>query len=160
MKFKFLTLAFSAVVFFTASSIVQAQSMTEEVDLLQSLYGMEKKSLVSEFLGESVDSNFWTVYDAYEAERKELGKSRIDLLNNYAENYTKIKGDKADELVKQAESLSNKQNKLISSYTKKVRKVAGSEVAAQFYQIEHYLLSATRTEIFESIPFIGALKND
>lgn len=160
MKIKILKLMLFVATMMCSVTFIQAQSMTEEVDLLQSLYGMEKKELVSEFLGESVNANFWTVYDAYEMERKNLGKSRIDLLKNYAENYTQIKGDKADELVKMAESLSDKQNKLISSYTKKVRKVAGSEVAAQFYQIEQYLLSATRTEIFESIPFIGALKND
>ena len=158
MKNKNLTTALSAfLILFTVVS-TQAQSITEEVDLLQSIYGMEKKSLVSEFLGSTVDSSFWELYDAYEMERKDLGKNRIALLNDYADNYTEIKGEKADELVKKAESLNKNQNSLISKYTKKVRKVSGSEVAAQFYQIEHYLLSATRTEIFENIPFIGALK--
>jgi hypothetical protein len=160
MKTKILRTVFSTFLLLLSMISIQAQSATEEVDLLQSLYGMEKKSLISEFLGNSVNDSFWQVYDAYELERKALGKQRIDLLSNYAENYSRIKGEKADDLIKKAEGLNRKQNSLISKYTKKVRKVAGSEVAAQFYQVEHYLLSAVRAEIFENIPFIGTLKID
>jgi hypothetical protein len=144
----------------TISLSLNAQTITEEVDLIQSIYGMEKKSVISEFLGDSVGDTFWEVYDAYELERKQLGKDRIQLLSDYADNYTELKGEKADAMVKNAESLNKSQNKLISKYTKQVRKVAGSEVAAQFYQIEHYLLSATRTEIFENIPFIGDMRKN
>jgi len=123
------------------------------------LYGMEKKAVMSEILGITVDARFWTVYEAYELERKELGKDRIALLTSYVEDYGDIKGDKADELVKNAERLNKGQNSLIAKYTRKVRKIVGSEVAAQFYQIEHYLLNAIRSEIFENLPVIGEIKN-
>lgn len=147
--------------FFTVISItLTAQSMEEEVDLIQSIYGMEKKAVIAEFLGDAVNDEFWKIYNTYEGQRKELGKQRIDLLSDYANNYDSMKGDKADEMVRNAEKLGSSQIKLISQYTKKVRKVAGSEVAAQFYQIEHYLLSATRTEIFENIPLIGELRTN
>ena len=159
MKNKILNTLLSAVLLLVTLTSVQAQSATEEVDLLQSLYGMEKKALISEFLGNNVDDAFWNVYDAYEMERKALGKDRIDLLTSYVEDYENIKGEKADELIKKAERLNKAQNSLISKYTKKVRKIVGSEVAAQFYQIEHYLLSATRTEIFENLPVIGEIRN-
>ena len=137
-----------------------SQSVNEEVDLIQSIYGMEKKEVIAEFLGDAVNEDFWNIYDVYETKRKELGKQRVKLLSNYVDNYSQMKGDNADDMVKQAEKLSSSQAKLISQYTKQVRKVAGSEVAAQFYQIEHYLLSATRTEIFENIPFIGELRTN
>lgn len=160
MKTKTLKTVLSALLLLLSMISIQAQVATEEVDLLQSLYGMEKKALISEFLGSSVNDSFWQVYDTYEMERKALGKERIDLLSNYVDNYSGLQGDKADELINKAERLNKKQNSLISKYTKKVRKVAGSEVAAQFYQVEHYLLSAMRAEIFENIPFIGTLKKE
>jgi hypothetical protein len=146
---------------FTMTSMgINSQSMTEEVDLIQSIYGMEKKSVIDEFLGDSVNDEFWIVYDAYETERKILGKDRIGLIKSYAENYDSIDGAVADDMVKKAEKLNKDLTGLISRYTKKVRKVSGSKVAAQFYQIENYLLSVIRTELFETIPLIGELKTD
>jgi hypothetical protein len=159
MKTTLLSRLIIVIALLLSTTLTYSQSATEEVDLFQSLYGMEKKALISEFLGSSVDSGFWTVYDAYEMERKELGKDRIALLTSYVEDYGNIKGDRADELVKKAERLNKSQNSLIAKYTKKVRKVVGSEVAAQFYQIEHYLLNAIRSEIFENLPVIGEIKN-
>ena len=159
MRKRTLNTVISAFLLLLTLSSVQAQTANEEVDLFQSLYGMEKKAVISEFFGSSVDASFWTVYDAYEMERKELGKDRIALLTSYVEDYGNIKGEKADELVKQAERLNKGQNSLIAKYTKKVRKVVSSEVAAQFYQIEHYLLNAIRSEIFETLPIIGEIKN-
>ena len=159
MKFRTLNIILSGFLILFTWTSMDGQSSTEEVDLFQSLYGMEKKALISEFLDDTVSDSFWAVYDAYEMERKELGKDRISLLTSYVEDYENLKGDKADELIKKAERLNKQQNSLISRYTKKVRKVVGSDVSAQFYQIEHYLLSATRTEIFENLPVIGEIKN-
>ena len=48
------------------SAFGYAQSNKEEVDLFQSLYGMDKKSLVAEFIklqGAQKDE-FWKLYDA------------------------------------------------------------------------------------------------
>ena len=159
MKNRFLNTVLSTTLLILSLTLTHAQSATEEVDLYQSLYGMEKKAVLSEFLGNTVDEGFWAIYEAYEFERKELGKDRIILLTSYVEDYENIKGDKADEVIRKAERLNKDQNNLISKYTKKVRKVVGSDVAAQFYQIEHYLLNAIRSEIFENLPVIGEIKN-
>ena len=72
------------------SSIAFAQSTKEEVDIIQSVLGKEKKALVAEFLkleaGPKTDA-FWKLYDEYETERKALGKERIALLEKYASTY-------------------------------------------------------------------------
>jgi len=145
-------------IIFIASFSTNAQSMAEEVDMIQSLYGMEKKALIAEFLGDSVNDEFWSIYDAYEAERKSLGKERLNLIKNYVENYASIDGEVADGMVKQSEQLSSKLTGLISKYTKKVRKATDSKVAAQFFQIENYLLSMTRIQIMNNLPFLGEIK--
>jgi hypothetical protein len=38
-----------------------------------------------------------------------------------------------------------------------MEKAAGVKAAAQFYQLEAYLLSVIRASILENIPFIGEL---
>ena len=136
-----------------------AQSAQEEVDLIQSLYGMQKKEIVADFImleGAQKDA-FWKLYDAYEVERKELGMRRINLLSNYAENYGKLDDAKTDELIKEMNDLGLKNDKLIATYYKKMKKPAGVKAAAQFTQIEYYLLSTIRAKILEEIPFIGEL---
>lgn len=102
MKKTFLTLALAA---FAFSGI--CQSNKEEVDLVQSAFGMEKKAMVAEFIkleGTQKDA-FWVAYDEYETKRKELGKKRIDLLNKYAANYATLDDASTDQIVKEMISL-------------------------------------------------------
>ena len=66
--------------------------------------------------------------------------------------------DKLDEIMLEIIKLNAAQDKLIASYYKKIKKQCGTSVAAQFYQIEWYLLSEIRTAILENIPVLGDLE--
>jgi hypothetical protein len=142
------------------SCFVKAQSNKEEIDLFQSVFGMEKKAIVSDFLklDDAKAPAFWALYDQYETARKEHGKKRIELLQKYAESYATLDDAKTDEIMKEMIALGNEYDKLILSYYKKIKKTSGSKVAAQFFQLETYFQSMIRTEIFGNIPFIGELE--
>ncbi|PZX55585.1 hypothetical protein [Algoriphagus chordae] len=143
----------------TLSFPILAQSNQEGVDMIQSIFGMEKKEVVSEFIsleGFEADT-FWALYDEYETKRKELGKARLDLLEVYAETYDSMDEDTADDILKEMMRLQISNDKLISSYSKKIKKKINVKTAAQFYQIEGYVLSKIRTEILENIPVIGSM---
>jgi hypothetical protein len=140
--------------------LVSAQSNKEDVDFVQSIYGKEKKTIVAEFIkldGPQKDA-FWVVYDEYEGKRKELGKKRIALLEKYATNYATLDDATTSQIIKEMISLGAATDKLTATYHKKMEKAAGAKAAAQFYQLEVYLLSVIRATIFENIPFIGELK--
>jgi hypothetical protein len=62
-----------------------------------------------------------------------------------------------DSLIKEMTGLGLKNDKLIDTYYGKMKKAAGVKAAAQFVQIEIYLLSSVRVKIMENIPFIGEL---
>jgi hypothetical protein len=135
------------------------QSNKEDVDLIQSIYGKEKKTIVSEFIkveGAQKDA-FWKLYDEYETQRKELGKQRIALLERYANSYQTLDDATTDKLMTDMMSLSVKTDKLINTYYGKIKKASGVKAAAQFAQLESYLLSVIRASIMENIPFIGEL---
>jgi len=141
------------------TTVVFAQSNKEDIDFIQSIYGKEKKTIVADFIkleGAQKDA-FWKVYDQYEAERKELGKKRIALLEKYAAGYGTMDDAAISQNIKETAALGAKTDKLISTYHKKMEKAAGAKAAAQFFQIEAYFLSAIRVSILESIPFIGEL---
>jgi hypothetical protein len=142
------------------SGLALAQSNKEDVDIIQSVLGKEKKALVTEFLkleaGPKTDA-FWKLYDQYETERKALGKQRIALLEKYASSYGSTDDVQTDQLIKEIQSLQGKTDKLIIKYYGKIKKESSVKTAAQFYQLEAYFLSVIRATILNSIPFIGEL---
>ena len=146
---KLLSLVFMA--FFSLS--IFAQSNQDEIELMQSLYGMEKRDIVAEFieLSEVQEQEFWTLYDAYENERKELGKKKFQLLQSYVDDYGQVKPEDADNFMKQGIPLRIKSDKLTDNYYKKIKTRTDPIVAMQFYQIENYLADAIRMELLEDI---------
>ncbi len=150
---------FAAFLISLGSAVTFAQTNKEEVELFQSLFGMEKKAIVAGFvnLEGTAGETFWTIYDQYESERKTLGQSRIDLLVKYVESYNQLSDEKMDELVAEMVKQKTSTDKLMVTYYKKIKKASGSKAAAQFFQIENYFSSAIRLSIYESIPFIGEL---
>jgi hypothetical protein len=152
MKKTLLTTLMVALAFFAFS-----QSNKEEVDLVQSVFGMEKKAMAAEFIkleGAPKDA-FWVAYDEYETKRKELGKKRIGLLEKYVNGYSNMDDAGMDQITKEIISLQGETDKLIVTYYNKIKKGSGVKAAAQFYQFENYILSKIRAEIMENIPLIG-----
>lgn len=133
-----------------------SQSISEEIDLYQSMYGIEKKAIVKEFVQPKAVNKapFWEVYENYEVERKLIGKERIYLLEEFAEKYETMTNEESMAWMKKVISLDNKQDKLITNYYKKVMKVTSPIVAMRFYQLETYLITAIRFEILDAIPFV------
>lgn len=147
--------------FLFAIAAVFGQTNKEEIELYQSVFGMEKKAAVSEFIkleGEQATA-FWALYDEYETARKVNGQKRINLMSKYVDSYLDLDDTKTDELVAESIKINNEQSKLIQKYYKSMKKVAGSKAAAQFLQLENYFQSVIRITLMEGIPFIGELDN-
>jgi hypothetical protein len=150
MKTSFLLILLTLV----AISGLSAQSAKEEVDFMQSLFGMEKKALVTEFVRPDAAQKdaFWQLYDEYETARKELGKKRIGLLLKYEENFDNLNNELAGDLLKEILALQKQNDKLLASYVKKVRKASSPVTAMQFHQIEMYILSEIRVALAGGLP--------
>lgn len=138
------------------AAFANAQSNKEEVDLMQAAFGMDKKDAVAEFVkpSENQKAAFWKLYDENETQRKELGKQRIELLKQYADQYKTMTGEQADAWTKKVMDLQKKTDNLITTYYGKVRTATDGIVALQFYQMENYILAVIRAEILDNIPFV------
>jgi hypothetical protein len=138
------------------ASFAYTQSNKEEVDLIQAAFGMDKKVVVADFVKPSAAQKdaFWKLYDEYETQRKELGKQRVELLKQYADQYLTMTSEQADAWTKKVIDLQKKTDNLIVTYYGKVKTVSDGIVATQFYQIENYILTAIRAEILEAVPFL------
>lgn len=147
-----------ALVAILASVSINAQDIVqEEIDYIQSVYGMEKKMIVSEFLNldDATSEAFWGIYDAYEVSRKELGKKRIELLQYIDENNDSLTDEKADSWMKEIIKLRGNSDKLLKSYYNKVKKATNPILAARFFQIETYLRTAQSFAVQDALPVVG-----
>jgi hypothetical protein len=138
-----------------------AQSNKEDVDMIQAIYGKEKKDIVAAFIMPPADAKktvFWNLYDSYETERKALGQKRVTLLEEYVDAYDSLDDKTTDNIMKQTMELQKSMDGLIGTYYDKIKKSVGVKQAAQFYHIESYLLSATRIYILGNMPFIDNLE--
>lgn len=147
-------------VFFMTGLTSYGQSSKEDIDLIQSMYGKEKKELVGVYMSmpQSQSISFWAVYDQYEAERKAYGKARIALIDDYANVYDALTDEKAVELVNKKNALYNDFGKIQKKYFGKMTKIIGGKQAAKFIQLEDYLENSLRLSIQEEIPFIQEIE--
>ena len=141
------------------STCMFAQSNKEDVDLIQSIFGKEKKELVQVYMTipEAQSAKFWTLYDEYETARKKLGQERIKLIEAYATNYETLDSKKASDLVTKKFAWADKYTKFQQLYFTKFSAIIGGLQAAKFFQLEDYIENCIRVSIQEEIPFIGEL---
>jgi hypothetical protein len=140
---------------------VWGQQSSDEAAMIQSLFGSDKRNIVSEFVGVegTKRADFLALYDQYETSRKALGQKKFTVLNKYVKNYSSLSEAETEEVMAEIIQLTTGQEKLVVDYYKKIKKKCGVIPAAQFYQIEWYLLSEIRTAVLESIPIINKLEN-
>lgn len=136
-----------------------SQVENEDLQIIQSLYGKEKKEIVRAYLNlsEADFAKFWPIYEQYETERKELGKQRITNLTEYVNTYGTADDTKIDEMTLKAIKINSANDKLIAKYYGKVKKAVGAKNAAKFFQLENYFLLAVKESIWDNIPFIDEL---
>lgn len=134
-----------------------AQSNSDEVALLQSAFGMSKQEMVKNYmkLNETEATAFWTIYEDYEAARKEMGKKRIANIMDYANNYSKLTDEKAAQLINTSFSVQGEFLKLQQKTFKKISKSISPMRAAQFTMLEAFIENSIRAEILDEIPLIG-----
>ncbi|WP_296698157.1 hypothetical protein, partial [Algoriphagus sp.] len=122
----------------TVDAISQTMTIDDEITLIQSAFGKDKKMLVDAYmdLPDAIAPGFWTVYQAYEEERKSISRERMIIINDYLENFETIGEDEADDLAKRTINNDIALSKLHSKYYKKFKKVSSALIAAKFLQID------------------------
>jgi len=151
---KRITLLLVSLIFVTAA---YAQDYTaEEIAMVQELFGQEKREIIADNIdltGVNPEA-FWKLYDEYETQRQEIGKSKIELLQQYTNRPGNLTNNQASELLGQAVDLRTAEDKLILNYTKRIGKATSELISVQFYQIEHYISDGIRFSILNNIDFI------
>ena len=159
LSFNIMKKIFTLVIAMALTVGAYAQSNKEDVDLIQAMYGKAKKELVNDYMkfDATAGAAFWPMYDAFENERKVIGRERIQIISDYADHYKTLDDMKADELGKKTLDNNLALDNLNKKYFPKFSKAVGALNAAKYMQLELYMQNAVRAELQESIPFIGEL---
>jgi hypothetical protein len=153
---KKLVLAFSFVMFVIAG---MAQTNKDDLQILQATFGKEKAELVKAYMKipTEQDASFWSLYDQYEESRRAIGKEKLALIEEYANNYESLDDKKAADLMNKKLKISDSYTKMQKKYYDSFSKLIGGRQAAKFFQLEDYLENIIKLAIQESIPFIDEL---
>ena len=137
-----------------------AQSNKEDIDIIQSVFGKQKKEIISAYMTipEKKSAQFWKLYDQYEDARKKLGRQRIALIEDYANHYDKLTDAKAADLATKKLAWNAAYAKFQQTYFTKFSPVIGGIQAAKFMQLEDYIENSIRVAVSDEIPFIGQLE--
>ena len=137
-----------------------AQVTKDEVNYIQSTWGMDKRDIIKDFmkLTDEESKGFWPLYDKYEDARKEIGKERIKSISDWAQNAGTLTDAQIDEIAQTTFSNHAKFTNLLKNTYTMMKDVIPVTKAAQFVQVEIYLETAIRLAIQGELPVIGDIK--
>jgi|688.fasta_scaffold106769_4 hypothetical protein len=157
MKLKFITLSVLAV-FFGFAGI--SQSYQDELDVVQSTWGKNKKALTQDFLKLSAEETaaFSPIYDDYLESRKKITQVRGEAMGTFAAKNAQLDDATAKDLV--TKLMNNNQNlaSLQSKTFKKLSKALSPAKAAQWWQLESYIDAEIRAAILGELPLLEPVK--
>ena len=147
----------ASVFFCLTTQATNAQSIKNEVQIIQGAYGIEKKQIIEQAMNLSGKeaSDFWSIYEDYEDKRKVLGEERLLLIYDYVIAYPSLTDTKASEITSRYFKNDEALARLHKKYYKKVKKVLSPLQAARFAQAEGFLQNIVQIQLESQLPFIG-----
>ena len=144
----------------TAAKPATPQSLNtqEYITLLRKNVRAEKAKLMGAVMQLDADdaTKFWPIYKEYDGELAKLNDMRVANIHEYAQNYTQMTDQKADELVHNAFDFQKQRNELLAKYYGKMKDSLGAVTAARFIQVEHQLLLIIDLQIASELPVVGS----
>ena len=172
---KFLVISLMIIAFTVTSSLAQTSlsakndvsktSTTDDasqpnpndfIELLRKDVRSQKKQIIAENMGlsDSEAEKFWPVYDRYTAELSRISDTKIALLKDYADNYSSMTGEQAENYIRKRAEVEESIMQLRLKYVPAFRKVLSGRETALFYQLDWRLGLAIDVELVQ-VPLIN-----
>jgi hypothetical protein len=142
---------------FLSRSHVSAQTATEqEIELLRKDIRSQKKQLIALNLSLTAKeaTNFWPVYDQYQAEYKKIGDAKVALIMEYAQNLGTMTDVQALDYLKRSEEISESVIQLRNKYVPLVNQVLPGKKTATFFQLERRIELLVEVQLASQIPLL------
>ena len=128
----------------------------DNMEIVKEKMRTDKKLLVATNmqLTESEDKAFWPIYEAYQGELGKLKDREIQLIGDFAANYSTMSDDVAKDLLDASLSIDSDHQKLRQSYLAKFRGVLSDTKVARYYQLESKINAVFEYELAKKIPLV------
>jgi len=135
----------------------QKKNIQAYVELMRANVRDQKAEIMGSVMQLNIDdaAKFWPIYSEYDAELTKLNNLRVHNITEYAENYSQMTDEKADELIQSALDYQKQRGELLAKYYERVKQALGSITAARFLMVEHQLLLLIDLQIASSLPIVG-----
>jgi hypothetical protein len=135
----------------TSASNDPQGSPDDFVDLLRKDIRSQKKKIIAENmeLSDVEAQKFWPVYDQYAAELSKIYDVKIALLKDYADNYSGMTGEQAENYIRKRADVEQSIMQLRLKYMPAFRKVLSGRETALFYQIDWRLGLAIDVQLIQ-----------
>ena len=105
-------------------------------------------------LSDQQSAIFWPIYRQYQAEQSKLIAAKVALVADYANNFSTMTDEKADQLAQQVMQLDEKRMALREKYYATMKEALSPVVAVRFFQVEHQLQLIVDLQIAANLPII------
>jgi hypothetical protein len=135
----------------------QKKNLQEYIALMRSNVRDQKAEIMGAVMQLNIDdaAKFWPIYSEYDAELTKLNDLRVQNIQDYAQNYSQMTDQKADELIQNAMDYQKQRSELLVKYYGRMKQALGAVTAARFIQVEHQLLLIIDLQIASSLPIVG-----
>ena len=139
-----------------ASAGTSKQNIAEDIKLLRKDVRAEKQKIMGAAMALDADQSkkFWPIYKEYDRQLTKLNDVRLGNITAFAQNYSNMTDNKADELVNGAIAYHKKRIDLLANTYDKVRGALGSPLAARFVQVESTLNNLIDLQIQSNLPLM------
>ena len=126
------------------------------IELLRKDVRSQKKQIIAQNmdLTTAEAEKFWPVYDQYAAELSRIYDTKLALLNDYADNYSSMTGEQAEDYIRKRAEVEQSIMQLRLKYIPAFRKVLSGRETALFYQLDWRLGLAIDVELVQ-VPLIN-----
>ncbi len=141
--------------FILFTSLVSARGQ-ELLDIIKRDLNVERRTLVSEAmqLAPGTETEFWQVYNVMESELDGLTDKRAGNINKFADHYTNVTDDIANDLAMVYFDIIGNRNKIYKTYYKKMSKIISKKQAARFIQVMAQIQLLIEVQIAMEVPLI------
>jgi len=138
------------------SSGTSKQNIAEDIKLLRKDVRAEKQKIMGAAMGldEAQSKKFWPIYKDYDRQLTKLNDVRLGNITAFAQNYSNMTDNKADEIVNGAIAYRKKRIDLLANTYDKVRAALGAPLAARFLQVEDTLNTLIDLQIQSNLPLM------
>lgn len=130
------------------------------VEIVRSTIKTEKKALIAEVmeLSDAESASFWDVYNEYDEKLYQLNTEYFKVIMDFADNFEKMNGGLASDLLDRALKHNISEAKLQKTYTKKMMKVISPQKTLRFFQAMNKIQVMIDAQLASEIPLLESIE--